>query len=125
MPVTMLGMDGMRYGISVETGSPIAVIATAGAGVALIALCGWLTVRIVNRRERWAKWTAAALAGVVLLYPLSFGPATWLVLGDHVPEWFLRPIENFYWPLLLISVHAPEPAGNVLVWYTKLWLPDS
>jgi len=23
------------------------------------AFCVWLTVRIVNRRERWAKWTLA------------------------------------------------------------------
>jgi hypothetical protein len=28
--------------------------------VAFAAVCVWLTVRIVNRRERWAKWTLAA-----------------------------------------------------------------
>ena len=28
-------------------------------GVAFAAFCVWLTVRIVNRRERWAKWTLA------------------------------------------------------------------
>jgi hypothetical protein len=28
--------------------------------VAFAAFCIWLTVRIVNRRERWAKWTLAA-----------------------------------------------------------------
>ena len=32
--------------------------------VALVAFCVWLTVRIVNRRERWAKWTLAAVVGV-------------------------------------------------------------
>jgi hypothetical protein len=26
-------------------------------GVAFAAFCMWLAVRIVNRRERWAKWT--------------------------------------------------------------------
>jgi hypothetical protein len=37
----------------------------------------WLTVRIVNRRERWAKRLAVAMA-VIVVYPLSFGPACWL-----------------------------------------------
>ena len=31
--------------------------------VAFAALCVWLTVRIVNRRERWAKWTLAGAIG--------------------------------------------------------------
>ena len=43
--------------------------------VAFAAFCVWLTVRIVNRRERWAKWTLAAVVGVPVLYVASFGPA--------------------------------------------------
>jgi hypothetical protein len=45
--------------------------------VAFAALCVWLTVRIVNRRERWAKRTALILA-MVLAYLVSFGPACWI-----------------------------------------------
>jgi len=30
--------------------------------VAYAAICVWLVVRIINRRERWAKWTAVVLA---------------------------------------------------------------
>jgi hypothetical protein len=37
------------------------------------AFCVWLVVRIVNRRERWAKWTLGAVVGVPVLYVLSFG----------------------------------------------------
>jgi hypothetical protein len=40
----------------------IAVLAFAFA-----AFCVWLTVRIVNRRERWAKWTAAGLTVALLV----------------------------------------------------------
>lgn len=41
--------------------------------VAFAAFCVWLTVRIVNRRERWAKWVLVSLAlAVFVLYPLSF-----------------------------------------------------
>jgi hypothetical protein len=36
--------------------------------VAFSAFCVWLAVRIVNRRERWAKWTGVGL--IVVLTPL-------------------------------------------------------
>jgi len=36
-------------------------ILLAALAAAFAALCIWLTVRIVNRRERWAKWTIAGL----------------------------------------------------------------
>ena len=40
---------------------PALIFAFAGFCIWLMA---WLTVRIINHRERWAKWTAV---GVVLL----------------------------------------------------------
>src|SRR5437899_2862266 len=53
-------------------------IALLTAGTVSAAFCIWLTVRIVNRRERWAKRTLAAVVGLTVLYVLSFGPACWL-----------------------------------------------
>ena len=49
------------------------VLPTLAASFA--ALCIWLTVRIVNRQERWAKWTLAVVVGLPVLHALSFGPA--------------------------------------------------
>jgi hypothetical protein len=46
--------------------------------VAFAAFCVWLAVRIINRRDRWAKWTLAAVVGLPVLYVASFGPACWL-----------------------------------------------
>jgi len=54
-------------------------------GVAFAAFCIWLGVRIFNRRERWAKWTLAAVLGLPLLYILSFGPACWLNDWGFIP----------------------------------------
>jgi len=36
----------------VEFGMPI-------IGITFTAFCVWLAVQVLNRRERWAKWTAA------------------------------------------------------------------
>jgi hypothetical protein len=56
-------------------------------GVAFAAFCAWLTVRIINRRERWAEWTLAGMLFALLLYPFSYGPAYWLCLKVASPEW--------------------------------------
>jgi hypothetical protein len=52
-------------------------ILLAVPAIACASFCVWLTVRILNRRERWAKWTAVVL-GLPVLYVPSFGPACWL-----------------------------------------------
>ena len=51
--------------------------------VAFVAFCVWLTVRIVNRRELWAKWTAAIVLGLPVLYIVSLGPANWLYIRQY------------------------------------------
>jgi len=60
-------------------------IALTFLSVTYAAVGLWLAVRIVNRRERWAKWTATALIAAPILYVLSFGPACWIVsrTQDH------------------------------------------
>jgi hypothetical protein len=68
--------------------------------VAFIAFCIWLSVRIVNRRERWAKRTAVALVvSLPLLYVASFGPACWLVAAP--PDSLTRraALSAFYLPI--------------------------
>jgi hypothetical protein len=42
--------------------------------VAFAALCIWLSVRGVNRQERWAKWMLPLAVGASVLYVASFGP---------------------------------------------------
>ena len=98
-------------------------------GVAFAASCVWLKVRIVNRRERWAKWTLAAVLSLPVLYVLSFGPACW---------WFTIPSgfsENFpatnhpvpaerarqmYWPIGRLAARGPRWSQRLLAWYATL-----
>jgi hypothetical protein len=90
--------------------------------IALAAAYIWLTVRIVNRRERWAKWTLAALAGLPVLYVTSFGPACWLTsrpLGDgSVPPSVMR----IYAPMARLAQSGTAIGDLVRQWWF-LWIP--
>lgn len=96
--------------------------------VAFAAFAVWLAVRIVNRRERWAKRTAIFLPAVLALYPLSFGPVCWkLSRGDYrrgsydavfapVPRW----VNNFYVPIVQLWVHSPRPIRRAMHCYANV-----
>jgi hypothetical protein len=87
--------------------------------VAFAALCVWLTVRIINRKERWAKWTlVGTVVGVPILYVASFGPACWWFTipsgeagnfpGTNDP---LPPVRarQLYWAIGWMAIRAPRP----------------
>jgi hypothetical protein len=91
-------------------------------GVALAATCVWLTVRIINRRERWAKRTAVAMVLVLVVYPLSIGPAGWLntrVLGPSGR--FNDVCLVIYAPLLILYESGPPALRDALHQYDRLW----
>jgi uncharacterized membrane protein YedE/YeeE len=99
------------------------VIFIGTLSVAFAAACIWLTVRIVNRRERWAKCAlAGTIIGVPVLYVLSFGPACW---------WWSRTVVNLssrevhvpstlYAPMGWMMLHGPEPISRPIIWYATL-----
>ncbi len=104
-------------------------------GVAFAALCIWLTVRIINRGERWAKWTAVALACVPILYGLSFGPACWWFpvrtqvrdLDDRgraltIGYDFSAP--RMYWPIGWVAERVPA-VYNAVSWFSALGTDES
>jgi hypothetical protein len=83
-------------------------------GVAVAAFAVWLMVRILNRRERWAKWTAAALLFVLVLYPLSAGPSTWLLHHGDLPKPAFRFVLAIYEPLAFVVENLPEALNNAV-----------
>ena len=101
--------------------------------VGLAAFTVWLIVRLVNKRERWAKWTLAATIATPVSYVASFGPACWLST---------RPLEcvldrdrrrEAQKPPLLLKAYTPiaqiasseSMAGDVLMRYLRLGIPDA
>jgi hypothetical protein len=85
--------------------------------VAFTAFCVWLGVRIVNRRERWAKWTLAMVIGVPVLYVASFGPACWILSWTNLR---IDGEESFYAPMIRLWNVGPSRKSEVLHWYACL-----
>jgi hypothetical protein len=90
-----------------------AVFQTAALIVALT--CVWLTVRIVNRRERWAMWTAVFLVLLAILgYLLSIGPAAIWATQHRVKA---ADFTRFYAPLRM-AANECVLLDEFLDWYT-------
>jgi hypothetical protein len=94
--------------------------------VVFAAFLVWLAVRIVNRRERWAKRLAWGIAIFVTLYPLRVGPSVWLyvhVVPEPYGPAYLRAIAPVYGPLeelILRSQFAMQVAHR----YRSAWASD-
>ena len=82
----------------------------------------WLVVRIVNRRERWATRTAAAMIALSVMYPLSFGPAHWYVNSRPLQMQSVVGIMWFYSPLHSAARRSPVIERSILS-YVELWSP--
>lgn len=89
--------------------------------ITFTAFCVWLTVRIVNKHERWAMWTLAMTLSVPMLYAASFGPAVWLATrftGDR--NFIGRSLGQVYRPL----AYCPKDnaLGDAYEAYCDWWL---
>src|SRR5579863_7283053 len=82
------------------------------SGIAVAAFAVWLAVRIINRRERWAKQSAAALFIGIVLYPLSSGPMTWVLHHCDLPIPAFGFVLSIYRPWGLVVENLPEPLND-------------
>lgn len=86
-------------------------------GVAFVALAIWLAVRIINRHERWAIWTAVAV-GLPVFYSLSIGPAAWAMSNGLMPESTYDVIYEPIWWLCEKSDVLGEACFNYVISWT-------
>jgi hypothetical protein len=84
-------------------------IVVPALGMTVAAFAVWLEVRIVNRRERWAKRTALGFVATLIAYPLSFGPVCWahsrMLAGTAV-------IEVVYAPIIIYAADYDRPSAS-------------
>lgn len=94
-------------------------------GVAFAAFWVLLAVRIINRRERWTKWTAAAVVlTVIVIYPLS-EPwiMSYLELYEIGPTWGEGPSYLWQWQNSLNPFSAPSRYPPWLSRITMMYKP--
>jgi hypothetical protein len=65
-------------------------------------------------------WITLALVAVLVGYPLSFGPACWMVDCDLFPADGTR---RFFEPLLTATVRSPTPVRSAAMAYCNLLHP--
>jgi hypothetical protein len=93
----------------------------AGAlAIAYAAICLWLTIRIVNRRERWAKWTLS-LASLPVVYVAMIGPACWVSSQSGVGAGLVSMV---YEPVFELQSSDWQELSTVLVRYERLFAKD-
>jgi hypothetical protein len=88
--------------------------------IVFAAFCVWLFVRLVNRREKWAKRTVVAMLGLTI-YVAGFGPACWLVSRNWLP---LKLTAYAYAPLFVLIVKGPGSVASRLDAYAKAHMLD-
>jgi hypothetical protein len=69
-----------------------------------------------------AFWATVVVVAVLVGYPLSFGPACWLVDRQLLPS---QPARSFYDPLLAVIARSPKPVKDVITRYCKLLPPPN
>ena len=92
-------------------------------GITFAAFCVSLTARLVNRRERWAKWSLATVIGLPILYFGSLGPFTGLSTRGLLPKWSWQFVDSYLAPRQL-ALSCSQIFGNVYIWYVGFWTAD-
>ena len=98
----------------------------ATLGISCAAFCVWLAVRLVNRRERWAKRLAWTMAVFLTLYLLSCGPASWMyvhVVPEPLCPAYIRIMARFYFPIATL-LQTSRFAVTAIHGYQCLWVTD-
>ena len=90
-------------------------------GAIFVGFYAWLVVRLIRRRERWAKRLAAALVTVLVIYFLSFGPMARLEARGGWSQLQETAFEAFYFPIFCGVNFGPKWIQTPLSWYLELW----
>ena len=68
-----------------------------------------------------AFWATVVVVVVLVVYPLSFGPACWLVSHDFLP---LKSTWHFYRPIGWLANEGPEVTACPIYWWARVFDPS-
>ena len=77
----------------------------------------------MEQKRGWgiAGWVAIVLSVVLIAYPLSVGPATWLCLRLGSPAWFVAFDHALYAPIGWILERCPPNVSDWWIRYQFWW----
>ena len=83
-------------------------------------------IAMTERKPWWKRkrWLAAGVLWLLIIYPLGYGPACWLV-WQHTHPWVRDAVGFVYLPMDLVVLNGPSWASNPLLWYMRFWYPDN
>ena len=79
-----------------------------------------------NTKRRWWRRKRFVLLAVVLvpvMYVVSAGPATWLLVRGVLPPWGDRCLNFYYTPLRFWVVYK-LPGSQILIQYVDWWADE-
>lgn len=79
-----------------------------------------------NKPKTWSRaWVGSTLLALLVLYPLSIGPADWIhmrtVRGTAAGDAYDCLWNSAYYPLVLVLKHS-EPATRFVEEYEDWWI---
>ena len=75
-----------------------------------------------GKNPGWPFWTTVVLVSMLVGYPLSFGPACWVVTRRDDAE-SKDVFHHVYYPVLSVLIEAPEWLYGPVEWYLGLGAP--
>jgi hypothetical protein len=74
-----------------------------------------------DRKKPGTAFWATVVVVVLVVYPLSVGPAEWMRVHGWLSKGDMQALKWFYRPLAWLETKGPEPIGRLLFWYESLW----
>jgi hypothetical protein len=91
--------------------------AAVAGGMAAGALLVWFLVRLVNcRREQRGRFLSVGLLAVIAAYPISFGPACWIIARSNCSA---HTISMTYYPIVWLANRSSH-VSMAAAWYADI-----
>jgi hypothetical protein len=82
------------------------------------------TAMTSRKKSGVAFWATVGLVVVLVGYPLSVGPASYMAYHGWLGYgWQFTAYQSFYSPIFSSLADGPKPIQAAILWYLSLWIP--
>jgi hypothetical protein len=77
-----------------------------------------------HKKPAVALWSTVVVIALLVMYPLSWGPAWWLIWNVRLPDWTVATILAFEKPAA-IALSSTKPTTRFAAWYWGLGIDQN